>query len=152
MCTRTAGQWLSLGIMAGASVMCLVTPSTGQEDTFDGAALYRTYCASCHGVAGRGDGPVAGTLKRRPADLTQITKRNNGAFPAGQLFRIIDGRQTVKAHGDSQMPVWGDAFARTVFGADEESVRQKIHALVKYLSSIQERNAAATGNERSRAD
>jgi putative copper export protein/mono/diheme cytochrome c family protein/peroxiredoxin len=35
-----------------------------------GLALYRTHCAVCHGPGGRGDGPDAAALPKRPADLT----------------------------------------------------------------------------------
>jgi putative copper export protein/mono/diheme cytochrome c family protein len=35
-----------------------------------GAALYPGHCASCHGAAGRGDGPAARGLPVPPADLT----------------------------------------------------------------------------------
>ncbi len=111
----------------------------------DGAALFTTHCASCHGSSGRGDGPVAEFLKIPPADLTQIAKQSRGAFPVAQMIRIIDGRQIVRAHGDSKMPVWGDAFSESLTHADEPVVRQKIEALVKYLQSIQERNARLRG-------
>ena len=36
----------------------------------NGAALYRAHCATCHGPAGRGDGPGGAGLPRPPADLT----------------------------------------------------------------------------------
>lgn len=36
-----------------------------------GAPLYAQNCSACHGVAGRGDGPLAGKLPVRPADLTE---------------------------------------------------------------------------------
>jgi putative copper resistance protein D len=36
-----------------------------------GAPLYAQNCAVCHGAAGRGDGPLAGKLPIRPADLTE---------------------------------------------------------------------------------
>jgi mono/diheme cytochrome c family protein len=111
----------------------------------DGGALFTTHCASCHGSSGRGDGPVAEFLKIPPADLTQIAKQSHGAFPVAQMIRIIDGRQVVRAHGDSKMPVWGDAFSQSLTHADEHVVRQKIEALVKYLQSIQERNARLRG-------
>ncbi|MGB6518881.1 MAG: copper homeostasis membrane protein CopD [Candidatus Cybelea sp.] len=36
-----------------------------------GAPLYAQNCAVCHGAEGRGDGPLAGKLSIRPADLTE---------------------------------------------------------------------------------
>jgi putative copper export protein len=36
-----------------------------------GAPLYAENCAVCHGATGRGDGPLAGKLPIRPADLTE---------------------------------------------------------------------------------
>ena len=37
------------------------------------------------------------------------------------------------------MPVWDDAFLRTIDGGSEEMVRLKIQALVSYLKSVQAR-------------
>lgn len=34
-----------------------------------GQSLYEQQCATCHGLAGRGDGPLAATLRPRPADF-----------------------------------------------------------------------------------
>ena len=36
-----------------------------------GMPLYTQNCSACHGVTGRGDGPLAGTLPIRPANLTE---------------------------------------------------------------------------------
>jgi mono/diheme cytochrome c family protein len=106
-----------------------------------GADLFRTYCASCHGTAARGDGPLAAAMVRRPPNLTEIAKRNKGTFPREMIYRIIDGRQKVAGHGGPDMPVWGDALMRTA-GADEASVKTRIEALVDYLESIQAREGA----------
>jgi mono/diheme cytochrome c family protein len=103
-----------------------------------GSALYRTYCASCHGVSGRGDGPAAGDLRRQPSDLAQFARRNGGTFPTAKLQRIVDGRD-VRAHGSSEMPVWGDAFKRSEGGLSEEAVAARIAAIVRYLELMQER-------------
>jgi mono/diheme cytochrome c family protein len=108
----------------------------------DGAALYKVYCASCHGSSGRGDGQVAEFLKLPAADLTRIASRANGVFPAGEVFKIIDGRQRVGAHGDSAMPVWGDGFTRVISGSSAADNRARIEALVKYLEGIQMRQAS----------
>jgi copper transport protein len=53
-----------------------------------GGALYQQNCFSCHGVAGRGDGPLGRSLNPRPADLRiHVTQH-----PEGQLFAwITDG-------------------------------------------------------------
>jgi mono/diheme cytochrome c family protein len=126
--------------------------ASAQEATSpDGAALFRLHCASCHGSSGRGDGPIAEFLKIPPADLTQIARQSHGAFPVAEMVRIIDGRQLVRAHGDSKMPVWGNAFSQSLSHADDALVRQKIEALVKYLQEIQERHARLGGQRLSPA-
>jgi mono/diheme cytochrome c family protein len=126
-----AGTWM----LARAGAAHAQTVETNES----GDSLYKTYCASCHGTALRGDGPVAAFLKVPPANLAQIAKRNNGAFPAERVFQIIDGRQVTKTHGDSQMPIWGDAFSKSTSGADAAAVAAKIKALVQYLESHQEK-------------
>lgn len=102
-----------------------------------GKHTYRTYCASCHGTLALGDGPVAAHLVVKPADLTRISARNGGTYPAERVFKIIDGREKVRGHGNSEMPIWGDAFSKTNAKLDEEQVRRKIEGLVHHLESIQ---------------
>jgi mono/diheme cytochrome c family protein len=103
-----------------------------------GAALFRTYCASCHGSDARGAGPVTAQLRRMPPSLTTFALRNGGLFPSERVRRIIDGRD-VPAHGSYEMPVWGDAFRRTREGLSDQAVSARIDAIVRYLESIQER-------------
>jgi len=107
----------------------------------DGAQLFRTYCASCHGATAVGNGPVAERLRERPPDLTQFTARNGGVFPSERLSRIIDGRGVLPTHGDRDMPVWGDAFRASRGGLSAAEVSARIAAIVRYLESIQQRNA-----------
>jgi mono/diheme cytochrome c family protein len=102
----------------------------------DGRELFSTYCADCHGVTGKGDGPVASLLRQRPSDLTTITLQSRGIFPAVRLHRIIDGRDMV-AHGDPEMPVWGNAFMASSEPAGEDAVRARIDAIVAFLETIQ---------------
>jgi mono/diheme cytochrome c family protein len=106
----------------------------------DGRELFRTYCASCHGEAGRGDGPVSAVLRQRPPDLTQFAMRNSGVFPAEKLARIIDGRDVV-AHGNPEMPVWGDAFKSSREHLDDAALKARIGAIVRFLEVIQMRRA-----------
>jgi mono/diheme cytochrome c family protein len=108
----------------------VLTGTTGDQ-------LFKTYCASCHGKSAKGDGPLADSLRFRPADLTLIARRNGGKFDADNVYRVIDGREPVKGHGGTDMPVWGDAFKRSVEGYSEKAVKERIQALVDYLKTIQ---------------
>lgn len=119
-------------------IRTLQAPGSGPDDA--GAKLFTTYCASCHGKNGRGDGPVSAELRRMPPDLTRFTARNGGVFPRERVYRIIDGRE-VRAHGDRTMPVWGDAFSRTREALSDADVRQRLDAIVRYLEAIQQRPA-----------
>lgn len=109
------------------------------KQTVPGGELFRTYCATCHGTSARGDGPLSSSMKRKPADLTEIAKRNGGQFPPELVFRTIDGRNPVRGHGGPDMPVWGDAFARSRDGGNEDRVKQMIQSLVDYIESVQAR-------------
>jgi mono/diheme cytochrome c family protein len=111
--------------------------SPGRRDE-SGAALFRTYCASCHGTDGRGAGPMADHLRRLPPNLTSFAIRNGGVFPGERVRRIIDGRD-IPAHGSFEMPVWGDAFRRTREGLSEAAAAARIEAIVRHLETIQER-------------
>jgi mono/diheme cytochrome c family protein len=107
-----------------------VTAATGRE-------LFGAHCASCHGANGRGDGPMAGQLRRDVPDLTRFTERNGGIFPSVRVGRIIDGRE-IPSHGASEMPVWGTTFMRLP-GASPADVTSRIDALTRFLESIQQR-------------
>ena len=115
--------------------------TTEMKQAISGGELFRTYCAVCHGTAARGDGPLSSSMRRRPADLTEIAKRNGDVFPSEMVFRTIDGRNPVRGHGGPDMPVWGDAFARSRDGGDPQRVKTMIQSLVDYLESIQTRPA-----------
>ncbi len=112
-------------------------PPTGAAG---GKIIFREVCATCHGVDARGTGPVARSLKTPPADLTQITKRHGGSFPADEVKVFIDGRKDVAAHGSRQMPVWGDSLAQAVSdeGTREERIQRAIEMLVEYLQTLQQ--------------
>jgi len=109
-----------------------------------GRVTYRVYCINCHGAKAKGDGTLAEMLVTRPADLTQLAKRNEDKYDADRVRDIIDGRKGVRGHGMKEMPVWGDVFQTTSLepsGSDEtgeERSQRKVHELVLYLESIQE--------------
>ena len=101
-----------------------------------GKNLFRSYCASCHGVGAEGDGAIAEHLRVSPTNLTVLAEENDGVFPYEGVMRKIDGRDLVPVHG-SDMPIWGDALQITEGGADEEHTQNKIEALAHFLRSIQ---------------
>ncbi len=121
------GVFVGLVCLPAVATAQAAPPESGQE-------LFHMYCEVCHGAGAKGDGPVASLLKTPPADLTGIAARGNGTFDAEMIKRVIDGRNPVKGHGGGDMPVWGDAFART---HDATPSAEKIDLLVGYLKSIQ---------------
>ena len=134
-------------IVAGLIVCAAAVAGAGwalpaqQRPTDDGAVLYRTYCASCHGTSGRGDGPLGKYLRVPATDLTHLAERHGGRFQEDAVARVIDGRARVGPHGPSDMPVWGDAFSSALARGGEARLRERIAALVRYLGSIQQQPA-----------
>lgn len=126
----------------GAGLVFAAAVAHGSEaEELPGRPLYLRYCGACHGPSGKGDG-IAGTFMRpKPTDLTQIAKQNNGHFPFRKVVDVIDGRNTPRAHGDPDMPVWGERFhddpAWDVHR--RASVRGKILVITEYLETIQEK-------------
>ena len=105
-----------------------------------GRILYLTYCQSCHGVAGAGDGPAAASLRSQPADLTRLWKRYGTPLDRQRLVEYIDGRRLVDAHGPREMPIWGREFfedAPPMAPGVEGVKRHLIEVLVDYLETLQ---------------
>ena len=102
----------------------------------DGPALYKAYCASCHGTDARGSGPMAKSLKVPPPDLTRIYLRYGGTFPLKQIGRIVSGEEQLPSgHGTREMPVWGPFFSQVDDDLDLGLMR--IDNLVRYLEQLQ---------------
>jgi mono/diheme cytochrome c family protein len=113
---------------------------TEMPDVASGKQTYREYCASCHGEDGKGMGPAASALKTPPSDLTTLAKRHAGKFPEEYVSEILRLGLPIRAHGSSDMPVWGPIFgARDKF--NEVAVRRRIKNLCAYLASLQEKES-----------
>jgi mono/diheme cytochrome c family protein len=118
--------------------LCLacMTSVASADDLAEGRALYLQYCASCHGISGAGDGPLAGELTTPPTNLRLLYERFGNPLPEAQIVRYIDGRAEVRAHGPRDMPVWGRRFYYPAHGR-QRVIRNAIMKLVIYLQSIQ---------------
>jgi len=127
-------------LLIGAAVLLCAGRSGADElSEYNGAQLYQRFCASCHGVRGLGDGPVASDLNVMVPDVTRIARRHGGVYPAKDVRRIIDGRTVHVAHGTREMPVWGYAFrlAGPTDTSGGNSADELVRRLVEYLRSIQ---------------
>jgi mono/diheme cytochrome c family protein len=104
-----------------------------------GRTDYLRYCGSCHGVEGKGDGTVSRSLKLKPADLTQLQKKNKGVFPLEKVMATIDGKTRIEAHGESKMPVWGEIFEKEATSQKDPSAASaaKVKVIAEYVSTIQ---------------
>jgi mono/diheme cytochrome c family protein len=125
--------------LAAACAVALLSASTiaAQDDT--GARLYFNHCAACHGGDGEGGGPVAATMSVTVPNLRSLAQRNGGVFPTDDVAAYVDGRELKAAHGDRQMPVWGDVFRGPQQGTAERTVRRRINALVEFIATLQYR-------------
>jgi mono/diheme cytochrome c family protein len=127
-------------------VICVAVAKGGQavDDTLpsnyvpSGKVMYKQYCASCHGIDGKGLGPFASMLKVPPADLTTLAKRHGGKFPYDYVSGILRfGPGPTILHGSADMPTWGPIF-QYLDKNNERAVQQRIKNLCNYLASLQE--------------
>ena len=107
-----------------------------RNDYTSGAYLFKTFCVSCHGERGRGDGPASELLRTRPGDLTRLAERFGGVYPRDRVYAVIAGRTPVPGHDRGEMPAFADVL-RITEGPDERVVKQRIDGLVAHLESLQ---------------
>lgn len=143
-------KWMVLG---GVLLLAGVAQAQGPGETQrlrlgdPGRWDYENSCASCHGVAGRGDGPLVRYLVSLPSDLSLLAKRNGGVFPKDRVASMIDGRGTadIGPHGTREMPIWGSTFSDRVKltgGTDaqaEQAAQRRIDDLVDHLLRLQQK-------------
>jgi mono/diheme cytochrome c family protein len=126
------------GVASGAGAQSGQAPKQQFQPlihSVEGPDLFRAYCASCHGLDGKGHGPDARTLKTRVADLTVLARNNGGVFPTTRVRAAIMGEEVIASHGSREMPVWGPIFHQIEEDVDRGNVR--LDNLVNYLESIQ---------------
>ncbi len=146
---KTLTSLISAALMIAAGFAAL--PETARaadavtaEDAGNGKQEYLMHCAACHGLEGRGDGPIGQMLKTPAPNLALIAQRNGGTYPAQKVYEIIDGSSVVAAHGTRDMPLWGDRYRRDPkpqtpdqTSAASDLAQQRILSLVDYLGTLQ---------------
>ncbi|WP_432471886.1 c-type cytochrome [Amphritea sp. HPY] len=130
------------------AILLLIAPfgisDAAAKEDLAGFDEFRASCASCHGIDGKGRGPLRKHLTIKPADLTVLAKNNNGQYPFKKVMETIDGRAGVSVHGESAMPVWGQRYREEAgleihFVDYERVIRGRILELVYYIQKIQEK-------------
>ena len=141
---RSIKLWIACGaagfmlLSLGGAIVNAQTIRRGPApriESVEGVDSYKAYCAVCHGPAAKGDGPAATALKKAPADLTTIAKRNGGKFSPTEVEAVIMGQQAMASHGSRDMPIWGPVFQS--LAPDSSVMKLRVANLVNYLKSIQ---------------
>jgi len=103
----------------------------------DGPGMYVKYCASCHGVTGKGDGPAAPAFRRPPTNLTVLATNNGGTFPTLLVLHTLKFGPSAPKHGNVQMPVWDNVFRRMHWYSDDSIPQIRIRVLTEYIKTLQ---------------
>lgn len=129
--------------LSAVSLAVLSASGVWAQDAEVGAEIYARHCATCHGVSGAGNGPMAPVLIVQPSNLTTLNERYDGVFPMERVVMRIDGRDPLVSHGSS-MPVYGDFFegdrAVPMKAASGQPIlaSEPVADLVEFLLGLQE--------------
>jgi mono/diheme cytochrome c family protein len=140
---------MSIALVIAMSAVVGIEDGARAQGTELGKHEYLRSCASCHGVTGKGDGPVIKSLIKPPPDLTKLSEANKGVFPFSRIFDVLDGRIEIMIHGTRDMPVWGEVYTREWNSrlpqslvskeGTEAMVRIRMLMLIEYIASLQGR-------------
>ena len=136
---KVLGAIIALGAALSVSQLAL----SADNDVSDGHRYFLRYCASCHGLDGLGDGPVAKSLSTPTTNLRKLGDKYGVPLPAHRIADLIDGRDTPRAHGTHDMPVWGERLYELGQGErGEYGIGEVIGKIIAYLNTIQDRRTA----------
>jgi mono/diheme cytochrome c family protein len=113
-----------------------VTIPVNKTSPVSGKQMYVNYCAPCHGVDGKGHGPVVASLKTPPPDLTLLSKNNGGKFPEVHVETVLQNGVKIPAHGSAEMPIWGPILGK-MNPANHQDSLLRISNLIRYLETLQ---------------
>jgi cytochrome c1 len=106
----------------------------------NGKQMYVNYCAPCHGMEGKGNGPVAAALRMQPTNLAILSRNNGGKFPTMHIASVLQFGAANPSHGKAEMPVWGPMLGSVDSPPTEANVRAlRISNLSRYLQTLQQK-------------
>jgi Cytochrome c len=107
--------------------------------SIDGATLFQAYCSSCHGPAGKGDGPAARALTEPVPDLTKYSLTHDGDCLRSVLAELQFGhRRPTEAkvsEKDLDMPNWAPIF--TSMSGDSGMGYLRLSNVARHVATIQ---------------
>jgi mono/diheme cytochrome c family protein len=136
-----------LGTVVMAAGLCLAQDKTDQKPVIkqtpikqtsaaSGKEMFNQYCAPCHGIDGKGNGPAASAMKAPVTDLTQLTKKHDGKYPANSVASVLKFGGGPGPHGSADMPVWGPLF-KSLDKYHDTVVQQRISNIVNHIETLQ---------------
>ena len=125
---------------ANQSTAKTVIIPVSKAQVYNGEQMYVSYCAPCHGVDGKGNGPAASALKKQPTDLAALSRNHGGKFPATHIVSVLQFGTANPSHGSAEMPMWGPVLGSVNSTPSEPNVRAlRISNLSSYLQTLQEK-------------
>ena len=100
-----------LALVTGLAMSSQIQAETNQTDAVQrGQANYLFFCGNCHGVDGKGDGPLAVHLKMAPTDLTVLHAADSDTSLAERVMKALDGRHAIGETEAHKMPVFSESL------------------------------------------
>jgi mono/diheme cytochrome c family protein len=102
-------QLATISIAALAAILCLTGPAdAGDADA--GKTVYEVNCSSCHGMAGKGDGPISAALNPRPRDFSKgefkLDANKSGSPGEEEDLRLVIKNGGMAYGGSALMAGW----------------------------------------------
>lgn len=102
----------------------------------NGPEMFAKYCTPCHGVDGKGHGPIPTAQNTSAVDLTVLSKNNHGKFPQAHVVKVLLYGSEIPSHTSIEMPVWGPVFGK-INRDDPKDKTARINNLSHYLETMQ---------------
>ncbi|MEE9195840.1 MAG: cytochrome c [Alphaproteobacteria bacterium] len=114
---------MSRHAIAAALGLCLALQAAGTSAAAEVEQMFKFYCAQCHGLEGKGDGPNVGKdFPVSPRNFTSAEEMNK-LTDADIKNVILDGGPSMSK--SPMMPPWGKTLSET-----------EVDALIKHLRKL----------------